>query len=158
MWALLCWQHSYRFTEKNNCHRATEGLISQAALPGCNQKADSSECCCPDPAWKSPGNLPVLLSFLSSDREGERPTLSSATMSHVLSAQQNRPCSWLGSLYGMGIKVWEEGPPCGEVLLQHFSLCSPDLIWPCVYICEDGCHIPGMWVVSKVVLAAQDSS
>lgn len=62
----LCWQHNHHFTERNNCHRATEGLISQAGLLVCNQKADSWECFCTDPAGNPQRIFQVLLSILSS--------------------------------------------------------------------------------------------
>ena len=86
----LCWQHSHGLTERSICHRAAQGLISQAGLLVCNQKAESLECLCTDPAWKSPENIPVLLSFPALSWGGEYPHVVLWCCISAAPAQQNR--------------------------------------------------------------------
>lgn len=114
----LCWQHSHGLTERSNCHRAAQGLTSQAELLVCNQKAESLECFCTDPAWKSPENVPVLLSFPALSWGGEYPRGSLVLcLSCPGSTEQVLPS--LGAPDGVGIRVWKPQPLRGEALLQH---------------------------------------
>lgn len=128
--------------------------VSQAGLRGSEQKADSSECCRTDPAWKSPE---PSQSFLSGELGGECPLF---LCYHIwgLAAQQDRPSPDWGPCMEGALGCGRSGLHVARSCYRTSVCCLQALSGRVCIFGRTIVMAPGLWAVSEVVLAKQDSS